>query len=1005
VWIGLVFFSGILFPLDPHKKITQYIFDSWTSQYGLPQISVKKIIQTGDRFVWLGTPEGLLRFDGVRFVLFNEKNTPGLKNSYVNDILEDHRERLWISTNNGLSCLSGGKFRTYSMADGLLANTVGPMLVGRNGDIWIGTGNGLNRFHEGKFIAYTTAAGLSANLIAALHEDRSGCLWIGTNRGLTRFQNDRFTTYSLPDGLAHPSVRAIHEDHKSRLWIVTLRGLSRFQNGRFVSFLLPDGFFSTNVKSIYEDGAGDFWLISTTGIVRFRDGVFRTYGEKEKLSFRYALSISGDRDGNIWVGTPNGLNRFEEESFSAFNSRDGLTHDFVNSIFEDHEGSVWLGTPDGLNRLKDGKFTSYTKKDGLNDVMAICVVEDRENSIWISTSAGLNRLRNGSVTSYSTESGLSSVLIRALCVDHTGNLWISTENGLNCFRDGQFSLFTTRHGLSSDNIGAIAEDGHGILWISTDSGLDYMQDGKVFHFSATAGFPAEEITVIQADGPAGLWIGTDGGGIVHLGDKSMKRYTTAEGLSSNRINCFLPEDRDTLWIGTNAGLNLLKNGRFSVFMQKNGLLEDIIHRIMEDDQGNFWMSSPRGVFQVKKRDLMDFASGKISQIPSLSYDKMDGMSNAECVGLGQPAGWKSRDGRLWFPTLNGVTMVDPNRIKLNSQPPALQIEQLLVDQKVTDLFVDEVRIPPGKRTLEFQYTALSYLIPGRVLFKYRLEGYDKQWQAVGTRRTAYYTGIPPGRYRFRVSACNNDGVWNEQGTSLRFYLQPFFYQTTWFYIFSALVVGLMGFGYTRLRVKGLKNREKQLEALVFQRTSQLEEANQKLKQLASIDGLTGIANYRRFEEFFSTEWKRSARNGTAISLIVADVDFFKPYNDRYGHQAGDQCLKMIADILNREAKRPGDLAARYGGEEFVIVLAETAAEGALHLSEKVRKAVETLRIAHETSTVENYITISLGCASVVPSDQNDPSSLLYAADMALYTSKSKGRNRCTVANGADQTLK
>ena len=371
------------------------------------------------------------------------------------------------------------------------------------------------------------------------------------------------------------------------------------------------------------------------------------------------------------------------------------------------------------------------------------------------------------------------------------------------------------------------------------------------------------------------------------------------------------------------------------------------------------MSCARGIFKVAKKDLNDFTDGKINTIQCVSYDKMDGMGNAECVGLGQPSGWKSRDGRLWFPTLNGVTVIDPDHMKFNKKPPSVTIEKMVVDEVVIDLSEKNLNFFPGKEKFEFQYTALSFLIPERIFFKYKLEGFDKKWQDVGTRRVAYYTSIPPGQYSFKVIACNNDGVWNNTGTSIDFYLKSYFYQTWWFYLMIVFICILSGFGIYRLRVNQLKKREKKLEKLVTQRTHQLEDANQKLRQLATSDGLTGIANFRRFQEFYDSEWKRSVRSTHPISVILVDVDFFKLYNDTYGHQAGDKCLKKIAGILNSAAQRPGDLAARYGGEEFIMVLSDTDRDGTSYIAEKLRKEVENLKIIHETSDIGEYITISL----------------------------------------------
>jgi PAS domain S-box-containing protein len=785
------------FALDPHKALTQYIHEVWQREDGLPQITINSIIQTRDGYTWIATQEGLVRFDGVKFTVFNTTQIKEIKHNYIVTLYED-----------------------------------------KKGVLWIGTGVGLTRYQEKEFTTYTTTDGLSNNYVRCIHEDQEGTLWLGSDNGLDRFKNNQFTNYSTKNGLSSNIVFAIREDSRGHLWIGTNKGLNQFKEGKFIHFTTNNGLSNDDVRSIYEDSEENLWIGTFGGgINRFKDGEFTIYSTEDGLSNDFVSVVYGDKMGNLWIGTNEGLNRFKDGKFTAYTTRNGLSDNVVLSICEDREENLWIGTyVGGLNRLRDGKFITYTTAEGLSSNLVFPVYQDNQGSTWIGTfGGGLNRLQEGKFTYITMKDGLANNNIRSICEDREGSLWISTYgSGIARIKHGKITCFTTREGLSDNNVRAIYEDSRGRLWIGTyGGGLNRFLNGKFIVYNTQNGLSDDFVNIILEDTKKNLWIGTRGG-LNRFKDEKFTAYTIKNGLSNNTVSSLYEDREGCLWIGTyGGGLNRLKDGEFTSCTTKEGLFDDVVFRILEDGKGNFWMSCNKGIFTVNKKELNDLTDGKINSITCISYSEDDGMKSSECSGGSYPAGWKTRDGRLWFPTVKGVTVIDPGNIKINMRPPPVIIEQVIVDGEPMEPGAG-IKFPPGKKNFEFHYTGLSFTVPKKVKFKYILAGYNKKWIDAEARRIAYYTSIPPGHYHFKVKACNNDGVWNETGASFEFDLKPYFYQTWWFYFSCGLLLVLSGIGFYRLRVKQLKNREKELESLVNKRTGQLAEANKELEKLSIV---------------------------------------------------------------------------------------------------------------------------------------------------------------------------
>ncbi|MCP4152667.1 MAG: response regulator [bacterium] len=795
--------TALQYPLDPDKKITQYIYDVWGTEEGLPQMTVNEVIQTRDGYLWIATQEGLVRFDGVRFKVYDKKNNRQMTSNWLRRICEDRRGNLWLGTEGG----------------------------------------GIMHFNEDGFTAITKKQGLSHDSVRALLEDANGNLWIGTLKGLNCLKDGKLKVYTTKEGLSSDNVRALCRDSKGSLWIGTKGGgLNCFKDGTFTTHNSKEGLPGNDIWSIYEDREGTLWMGTGNGLSRFKDGKFTNYTTKHGLSENSINRVRGDREGNLWLGTyGGGLNRWNRKdgTITSFTKNQGFSDNIIWAIHEDREGSLWIGTcSGGLNRLKDGKFTGYTTKEGLTNANVQAIYEDRKGNMWFGSRGGVNCMKEGHITEFTIARGLAHNTVWSILEDRKGSTWIATYKGLCHLEKGKFTIYTKKQGLTHNTIIVIYEDREGNLWVGTTDGLNRLKDGTITRYTTEQGLAGDTVKCIHEDQKGNLWFGTKTG-LNRLKEGKFTTYTTEDGMSNNIIVDIHEDVAGTLWIGTNGGgLNRLKAGEFTTVTTRQGLFNDTIYRIIEDDSGYYWMSCNNGIFRAKKKHLEECCEGKRATINCDSYNETDGMPSRECNGGSQPAGWKSSDGRIWFPTLKGAVTIEPSEIKTNPLPPPVKIEEILVDnQKIPLCHIGpgpanrgKIELPPGKERLTIHYTALSFLVPERVRFKYKLEGFDTKWQEAETKREATYTNLPPGNYTFKVKACNNDGIWNEKGAALHITLQPCYYQTQWFYSLCVLVLLLIVFSGYRLRVRQLKTQAAKLRHQVDRQTKTLREQTETLKE-------------------------------------------------------------------------------------------------------------------------------------------------------------------------------
>jgi signal transduction histidine kinase/ligand-binding sensor domain-containing protein/DNA-binding response OmpR family regulator len=784
----------ILTALDPDKIITQYSVKIWNMESGLPGNDIIAIEQTQEGYLWMGTQDGLVRFDGVDFEIFNRENTPQLKDNRIQALFVDQQGTLWIGTDSG----------------------------------------GLSQFLEGEFTTYSITTDSALVKISAISEDRWGNLWIGSfKEGLTCLRKGDFTTYTIKQGLPDNKVRFISKDGNEDLWVATEAGIVKIHKpGEFQVFDSLELSSFVKTACLYKKETKELWIGTGEGLFRLRNGKVKCYGPEAGLPHPVVTYLYEDKMSNLWIGTDGGgLTRMSNRKLSTLSVGDGLTDGHVYSIYEDREDSLWVGTVGGggLHQIRDSKFL-YTIQEGLAHNYINCIYESRSGDIRIGTNGGLNLLRNGTITTELTrKNGLTSDIVVCLFEDSRGYLWIGAWGDLYRFKDGKLSSLTKKQGLFDDRINCIVGDKQGYTWIGTENGLNRFDNnsGKFTVFTTREGLSSNVIEFIFEDSRGNLLIGTNAG-VNRIKDGVIKAHNLAAGIANASFHCVHEDSNGVLWFGTNSGLIRWKENRTTMYIVQNGLIENHVYSILEDDSGGLWLAGPNGISRVSKKELEHFSMGKIDRVHPDWYNEKDGMKSRWCTGTG----CKTRDGKFWIPTNTGVVVIDPNLIKKSAFNLSPIIRRFIVDGQQVDIHTKgkkTLELGPGKKRLEFFYFGVSFINPHKINFKIKLDGYDRDWVYRGNIRSTTYTQLPPGPYMFNVIAANPSGAWNENGDSFSFYLRPYFYQTAWFYFVVVFIILSLIFLLYRFRVRQLKNREKELSSLVELRTRDLHERNIELE--------------------------------------------------------------------------------------------------------------------------------------------------------------------------------
>jgi ligand-binding sensor domain-containing protein/signal transduction histidine kinase len=790
------------YALDSVPDVSQYAHTAWKVSDGFTKGMIVTIAQTPDGYLWLGTEFGLYRFDGVRAVPWQPPTGQDLPSHNIYSLLVARDGALWIGTTNGVASWKDGKLTRYPQVDGQM---IYALREDRDGTIWSGGAGGaaipgpatLCAIGRSGVHCYGKDGNLGRGVVSSAYVDRKGDLWAVAGTGIWRWKPGPPKFYPLPMG-PRP-LEGFTEDDDGKLLIGIEGGLRRFFEGKIEAYPLPSTAQPFLTRTLLRDHDGGLWIAAyNAGLVHIHDGRADVFRQADGLSSDDVFALFEDRENNVWVSTMNGLDRFRVAAVTTFSLKEGLSNSLASSVVADTDGSVWVATPSGLDREREGQFTTYDKHDRkLNGSALTSLFQDSGGRIWVSTHGQFGYLEGNRFVPVG-----SAGIRAALCIgeDSAGNLWIADE------QEGLFQLRGSK----------LVKQ---IPWI----GLGH----KDFALSLAAD-PLR----------GGIWLGFYEGGISHFaGGRVQETYTAADGLANGSVGNLQVERDGTLWAATDGGLARMKNGHFATLSRENGLPCDAIHWMIQGDD-SFWLYSPCGLLRLARSEMdawtaaVDRGEGAKQMVHPTVFDVSDGVRVHEVSNdrPGTAMVAKSLDGRIWFVSFDGISVIDPRHLPFNKVPPPVHIERITANDKTYDAS-NELRLPPRIRDLTIDYTALSFVVPEKVRFRYQLEGQDRNWREVANDREVQYSNLAPGNYVFRVIACNNSGVWNEAGDTLEFSIAQAYYQTNWFRgLCAAAVLGLV-WGLYRLRLQQLQRRfNAGLEARASERTRIARELHDTLLQ-------------------------------------------------------------------------------------------------------------------------------------------------------------------------------
>lgn len=953
-------------------RLLNFFRESWTTRDGLPHNTINGINQAADGYLWLSTWEGAVRFNGREFKSFGRGPQTGLLDNGVFAINACGQDLLVADARGGISRLSNNSWQAVTSVGTLIRS----MHCDAKGNLWIGTeGQGVYvETASGQRLHFDAASGLTDQSIFKLLEDNAGRMWIATAQGLFVLEQTQLTAMSPSTGLPLGPVFDLALDSHGVLLAATESGLYQWLDDRFVARLpqLND----KAISCILVDGQDQLWLGTVgNGLYRHSQHGLEHLGSAEGLPNRRVTALFKDRENSLWIGTNGGLFRLRDAPFRAIGEAEGLSDNFVRVVMAHQDGSLWIGNSKGVDVLRDNSIRKLPGQHA--DETILSLAQDPRGGVWIGTfTSGLFRWQEGHQQEHITrQQGLAANEVRAILPAADGSIWVGTSRGVNRISDKGTQTFTREHGLPSNFVATLHQTEDGRVWIGTATGVAYWQAGQ---FQTLDIRPFEEAEFV--------------------------------------FGFFQDEGSEYLWLVTDRGLIRLHlpSGQMQSIGRGQGLPFDKFFQMLADQQGNYWISSNRGMLRLQRQQVEEVLAGSRKWLDAEIFDESDGMYSAQANGGSTPAAALTADGALWFATAKGVATIQPRRLSQFSRvSPPVVLENIMVDGKALTPRHNLV-LEAGASRIQFEFAGLGFIMPERIQYQTRLEGFDSQWISRHTQTVTEFTNLAPGDYRFLVRARYPNGEWSDAEAAVDIYLPPYLWQRPGFWIMMlALGIALLGLS-VRWRLRGLRRFNRLLQKQVARQTRELRHTADSLRQadseksalLAELkhqsqaferqarqDPLTGLANRRAFDEALQREYARAVRQGRPLCLLLLDLDHFKRINDQWSHNIGDRVLKQVAQTI-QAACRETDVAARWGGEEFSVLLPDTDLINAEIFAQRLRHNLSRL----DFSDVANGLTLTTSIGLATIADCEDADTILQRADAALYQAKESGRNRVCMAN-------
>lgn len=888
-----------------------FLFQVWSHDEGLPASSIHAATSSSDGYLWFATGEGLVRFDGDQFSVFNAVNTEQISYKIFNALTSGTDGSVWAANHNELIRVKDGEFERYPFPDEFKSYQIFAIAQHNNGTVWIGSaGDGIIRFKDGEFSSYKESDGLPGNDITDIAISDDGRVWFSSSSGIGYFMNNSIFILDHYPVLTDIDARQLLVDSDNRLWI------------------------GTGQDGVYR--------------VDFENDEVIQLSDAQGLTGSVVSSLMEDTEGVVWVGTSgDGLYRIASESITHYDVSDGLASNMIFSLYQSPDDIIWIGTAGaGLTKIRETFVTKLTTNDGLSSNMILPIYQQNNGDIWVGTGGrGINRISDGEVTQFTTDNGLSDNLVYSVYGQENGTVWVGTANGLNRIIDDRVETFSVTDGLARNTVHALREDSQGRLWIAYSGGnLQIYSDGGFEPVEVPESFSDATLSSIYEDSEGNIWVGSHGFGALKITPDSTFIFDENSGLPDDLVLDFYEDDEQVMWLGTRDGLVRIEDEEIDVFNSDDGLEHNDFFSILADNDNVFWTCSNWGIQFFSKENIDKYRSGDLSAIPSFQLTINDGMPSRECNGGISPSGWKMQNGELWFPTVGGVAMFNPDQIQYQTESPPVLIENLVSGQDTYQRY-DEPVLEAGTRNFEIKYTALEFENPDRVRFRYRLKNFDDDWVEAGSRRTAYYTGLWPGNYEFEVAASKPGSEWTEETATIAFSIEPHFYETRAFFFLSLILLFFAGVAVQRFfRIKG---DQKELQKLVDVRTKELTDEITEHKSTEN-----ELEKSLEEKTVLLKEIHHRVKNNLAIISALFQLQLYKTDNE--------EAVNLLMDSQNRIKSIAMIHEMLYQNELF----------SSIELSDYIKKLVKNI---HETISTEadisvefNMETIHLGINQAIP---------------------------------------